>query len=263
MCHTSVLHCVSVLYYTVLKVCLCTVPLYYIYCTILYAYSTAAMYCTIPVYRTVPLYYTVLYYSVLYYNVLYCTIVSCTLCTVLYLCTILYLCTVLYCTVLYCCTVPLYSVLYLCTPVLYLCTLYATRRRSAHPKTHEITKWPFSRILSAVRLGLQLPSVFRRRRSFSAGHSPAARRAAAQGGAQGRETSCAISAKTGTRGLEHLWSPPCGPCTNFKEHRARRGCTAGGSTPGRGPPTDPWMDHGLGPEKARRRTSSLPNAPSG
>jgi hypothetical protein len=42
--------------------------------------------------------------------------------------------------------------------------------------------------LSAVRLGLRLPSIFRRRRSFSAGRSPAARRVAAQRGAQGGGT---------------------------------------------------------------------------
>jgi hypothetical protein len=40
--------------------------------------------------------------------------------------------------------------------------------------------FPF--FLSAVRLGLRLPSIFRRRRSFPAGRSPAVRRGGAQGG---------------------------------------------------------------------------------
>jgi hypothetical protein len=51
-----------------------------------------------------------------------------------------------------------------------------------------ITTYRISLVLSAVRLGLWLPSIFRRRRSFSAGRSPAGRRAAAQGGTQGGGT---------------------------------------------------------------------------
>jgi hypothetical protein len=58
--------------------------------------------------------------------------------------------------------------------------LVPTTRRSAHYKTYGITTWSKGitkycslawssfRVLSAVRLGLRLPSIFRRRRSFSA-----------------------------------------------------------------------------------------------
>jgi hypothetical protein len=55
------------------------------------------------------------------------------------------------------------------------------------PRRTELRNGTFPGFFSAVRLGLRLPSIIRRRRSCSAGRSPAARRAAAQGGAQGGE----------------------------------------------------------------------------
>jgi hypothetical protein len=55
------------------------------------------------------------------------------------------------------------------------------------PRRTKLRNGTFSEFFSAVRLGLRLPSILRRRWSFSAGLSPAPRRAAAQGGAQGEE----------------------------------------------------------------------------
>jgi hypothetical protein len=65
------------------------------------------------------------------------------------------------------------------------CALYTTKHRHRFfqqprnqptPRRTELRHGASSVFLSAVRLGLRLPSIFRRRRSFPAGRSPAVRR---------------------------------------------------------------------------------------